>query len=50
MSDRIAVMNFGRLAGVLDQHKKIYSEEEILSLAVGHEYQLPAGGCDEEDI
>ncbi len=50
MSDRIAVMNFGRLAGVLDQHKKRYSEEEILSLAVGHEYQLPAGGCDEEEI
>ncbi len=49
MSDRILVMNQGFSAGILDQHKKTYTEEEILSLAVGHEYQLPAGGCDDEE-
>ena len=49
MSDRILVMNQGHAAGVLDQHERKYTEEEILSLAVGHEYQLPAGGCDDEE-
>lgn len=49
MSDRILVMSQGRSAGILDQHEKIYTEEEILSLAVGHEYQLPAGGCDDDE-
>jgi len=48
MSDRILVMNQGEAAGVLDQSVKIYTEEEILSLAVGHEYKLPAGGCDDQ--
>ena len=49
MSDRILVMNQGEAAGMLDQHEKIYSEEEILSLAVGHEYKLPEGGCEDEE-
>ena len=49
MSDRILVMNQGSAAGILDQHERVRSEEEILSLAVGHEYQLPAGGCDDEE-
>ncbi len=49
MSDRILVMNQGNAAGILDQHEKIFTEEEILSLAVGHEYQLPAGGCEDEE-
>ena len=49
MSDRILVMNQGQTAGVLDQHEKIYTEEEMLSLAVGHEYQLPAGGCEDDE-
>jgi ribose transport system ATP-binding protein len=50
MSDRILVMNQGESAGILDQSIRTYTEEEILSLAVGHEYKLPAGGCDEEEV
>ncbi|MCF7942944.1 MAG: sugar ABC transporter ATP-binding protein [Spirochaetia bacterium] len=40
MSDRIMVLNRGRVAGILDQHEKLSSEEELLSLAVGHTYSL----------
>lgn len=40
MSDRIMVLNRGRVAGIVDQHEKPSSEEEVLSLAVGHEYSL----------
>ncbi len=40
MSDRILVLQRGMIAGVVDQHKKLSTEEELLSLAVGHEYSL----------
>lgn len=40
MSDRIMVMNEGIIEGFIDQHTKPATEEEILSMAVGHEYIL----------
>ena len=40
MSDRIMVMNEGAIEGFIDQHAKPATEEEILSMAVGHEYVL----------
>jgi ABC-type sugar transport system ATPase subunit len=40
MSDRIMVMNNGAIEGFIDQHAKSATEEEILSMAVGHEYIL----------
>ena len=40
MSDRIMVMNEGVIEGFIDQHAKPATEEEILSMAVGHEYVL----------
>ena len=40
MSDRIMVMNEGVIAGIIDQHTQPAMEEEILSMAVGHEYVL----------
>lgn len=40
MSDRIMVMNEGAIEGIIDQHAKPATEEEILSMAVGHEYVL----------
>ena len=40
MSDRILVLQRGMIAGILDQHEKLSTEEELLSLAVGHEYSL----------
>jgi len=40
MSDRIMVMNEGVVEGFIDQHTKQATEEEILSMAVGHEYVL----------
>ncbi len=40
MSDRIMVMNEGKIEGYIDQHEKQATEEEILSMAVGHEYVL----------
>lgn len=43
MSDRILVLHKGRVAGIIDQHERPSSEEEILSLAVGHQYTLSAG-------
>jgi ABC-type sugar transport system ATPase subunit len=40
MSDRIMIMNEGVIEGFIDQHTKPATEEEILSMAVGHEYIL----------
>ncbi len=40
MSDRILVMRRGKIEGVLDQHKERATEEEVMSIAVGHTYQL----------
>jgi ABC-type sugar transport system ATPase subunit len=40
MSDRIMVMNEGVIEGFIDQHTKPATEEEILSMAVGHDYVL----------
>jgi ABC-type sugar transport system ATPase subunit len=40
MSDRILVMRNGRIEGCIDQHAKGATEEEIMSLAVGHQYSL----------
>lgn len=40
MSDRIMVMNDGAIEGFIDQHANAATEEEILSMAVGHEYVL----------
>jgi len=43
MSDRILVMRSGRNAGTIDQHAGRASEEQIMSLAVGHEYSFHRG-------
>jgi ribose transport system ATP-binding protein len=43
MSDRILVMHAGRIQGTLDQRGHKTSEEEILSLAVGHVYSIGQG-------
>jgi len=40
MSDRIMVMNEGRIEGIIDQHEATATEEQILSLAVGHQYNI----------
>lgn len=40
MSNRILVMNQGQTAGIVDQAENTASEEQILSMAVGHEYSL----------
>ncbi len=40
MSDRILVMKQGTVAGIIDQAAGRATEEEVLSLAVGHEYSL----------
>ncbi len=40
MSDRILVMNQGKVAGIVDQAGGKTTEEHVLSLAVGHEYSL----------
>jgi ABC-type sugar transport system ATPase subunit len=40
MSDRILVMHAGRLGGVLDQSKTTATEEEIMSIAVGHSFSI----------
>jgi len=45
MSDRILVMHAGRIQGTLDQRERRATEEEILSLAVGHVYSIRAGGA-----
>ena len=44
MSDRILVMRNGCIEGVIDQHERRATEEEIMSLAVGHTYSIPARG------
>ena len=44
MSNRIMVLYRGELAGIIDQNKGPSSEEEILSMAVGHEYSLQKEG------
>jgi inositol transport system ATP-binding protein len=43
MSDRILVMRSGRIEGVIDQHAGRASEEQIMSLAVGHVYAIHQG-------
>ncbi len=40
MSDRILVMKQGEVAGIIDQAAGRATEEQVLSLAVGHEYSL----------
>lgn len=40
LSDRILVMREGKIAGMLEQHEKPATEEEIMSIAVGHTYQM----------
>lgn len=40
LSDRVMVMRKGRIEGILDQHKKRTTEEEVMSIAVGHTYTL----------
>jgi len=40
MSDRIVVMHAGRVGGVLDQSKNTATEEEIMSIAVGHSFSI----------
>ncbi len=40
MADRILVMKQGRVAGIIDQSGGKATEEQVLSLAVGHEYRL----------
>ncbi len=40
LSDRIMVMRQGRIVGLIDQHEKRTTEEEIMSIAVGHTYHL----------
>jgi ABC-type sugar transport system ATPase subunit len=40
MSDRIMVMRRGKIEGILDQHRRRATEEEVMSIAVGHTYQL----------
>lgn len=40
LSDRIMVMRRGRIEDIIDQHEKESSEEEVMSIAVGHTYKL----------
>lgn len=40
MSDRILVLREGRVAAILDQHEQRATEEEIMSMIVGHAYSL----------
>jgi ribose transport system ATP-binding protein len=44
MSDRIMVMRAGRVEGILDQHSGRATEEQVMSLAVGHAYSIHAAG------
>jgi ABC-type sugar transport system ATPase subunit len=43
MSDRVLVMQGGRIRGIIDQHEGRTTEEQIMSLAVGHAYSLRQG-------
>jgi len=45
MSDRILVMQGGRIQGTIDQHEARTTEEAVISLAVGHAYCLHQGGA-----
>ena len=45
MSDRVLVMQGGRIRGTLDQREARATEEGIMSLAVGHTYSLDQGGA-----
>lgn len=40
LSDRIMVMRRGEIAGFIDQSKESATEEQIMSLAVGHHYEM----------
>ena len=40
MSDRIVVMHAGRVGGILDQSENTATEEEIMSIAVGHSFSI----------
>lgn len=40
MADRILVMRKGKIEKILDQHKKKSTEEEVMSYAVGHRYEI----------
>jgi ABC-type sugar transport system ATPase subunit len=44
MSDRILVVRGGRVEGTIDQHEQRATEEQIMSLAVGHSYSIHGGG------
>jgi ABC-type sugar transport system ATPase subunit len=44
MSDRIIVMRSGAIEGTIDQHEGKASEEQIMSLAVGHAWSFAGGG------
>jgi inositol transport system ATP-binding protein len=44
LSDRVLVMQGGRIRGMIDQHEGRASEESIMSLAVGHAYSLSGEG------
>ena len=44
MSDRVLVMNAGRVEGTIDQHEGRATEEQIMTLAVGHAYSIRQGG------
>jgi ABC-type sugar transport system ATPase subunit len=44
MSDRILVMQGGRVRGTIDQHEGQATEEQVMSLAVGHAYSLQQEG------
>jgi len=40
VSDRIMVMKSGRVAGIIDQASERASEEQIMSMAVGHRFSI----------
>jgi len=43
LSDRILVMRSGGIAGEIDQAVERASEEQVMSLAVGHQYSIKKG-------
>ncbi len=45
MSDRIIVMRSGRIEGTIDQQNGRATEEQVMSLAVGHAWSFSAGGA-----
>jgi len=44
MSDRVLVMRAGTIQGTVDQHKRPATEEQLMSLAVGHEFSMEGAG------